>query len=88
MFLIEPNIRYYEETLALRTLFCNSSELLDSYLALTSLSLNKGRNSLFKQIYQKIKNNQKFLINDNIKLRLAFCEMEYLTGEKDEKGLI
>ena len=52
--LMEPNIRYWEETIGLRSLFCNMEELLNSYLQLAKLCLKKDRHQLYKQIFKTI----------------------------------
>ena len=85
---MEPTIRYREETISLRSLFCKNKELLPSLLNLAKLCLKKNRHPFYKQIFKNIKENYKDLITTNSTLKLAFCEMQYKTGEKDEQAII
>ena len=86
---MEPNIRHYEEILAIRSLYCTNDELLKSKLKLAKLCFNKDRLPLYKQIFKKLKDQSSELDPEKLKLlKIAIKESEYKTGEMSAQSVM
>lgn len=86
---MEPNIRHYEEIVAIRSLYCTKDELLKSKVKLAKLCFNKDRLPLYKQIFKKLKDESAELDPDRLKLlKIAIKESEYKTGEMSAQSVI